>query len=850
MRGDEKATSFVLTPGEDVSVTAVPYYGNSFAYWQDAEGNKYYDITYTGEAKDLTAVFNNYNQIVDGSFELGGTFATDAFAAVKQYNTTYVTGREIKAAPVVANSKDHGNNALYIAQDATKGSDANTIARLNPIPVTVEKGKQYIFSFSFYQDTASTFHLYPSVFGETEWLRYTWNSTGAKFTEASMAWRKEGGSFTNQYMVQAKDNEEIKNAYVNMGTISAKVWNEVYVMFDTTDATWLSDGTNTLYLCIGGGVRTVDSVAQSPNMYIDNLCFAETNATQTAPVAPTVTTEGNGILTAASTNAVYPVIEAYNIGIDSNLSSVSATANYPILAPCSQTYTATDGFGGVFDGWYKDGSAEPISRNRTINISNSGAYVAKFSGNLIENGDYSKNDTSNVTFSASALNGSAAHSATIKTEGEGETANSYVTLEAANSYAAGNGSADWTAFKYVFPVKQNTDYFISYKIRASVDADGNYLSNGYVDGADSDTKNPMAVLSIRDSAGGYNSAGTVQSGYYYKSGGSVMLKDMNTAYGTATQTYVDGTGGSSDWWSGNSAGKRANPGEWVTVFATINTANLSSTTWDANGESTMTICIGTGNQSHMYLDVDNVYAGEYTGNVDVCEYAVTQAPGGIATLSDKYGTSKLPVTYTAVADKGNAFLGWYEDGATTPVSTELNYVPTNAVAGTAYNLTPKFNCNNQITDGSFENGVGLTSWKANTSSGYAGIYTETTGLTGKGINAAVANNCLMSTKLPVTVNKNTDYIWQFNFKINEWAYSGDNSNASVFSPMVSETGEWKSWPKLGSWHLTIRSVTDGTVYSLRASEDAMDEQIKFSELTHSVSTNGLSSHSNLTQATI
>ena len=72
-----------IVENDDETITAVPYYGNTFNGWYVGDDCISASPNYTGEAVDgLTAKFNVYNAIADGNFEVGDSADKFTFNAV------------------------------------------------------------------------------------------------------------------------------------------------------------------------------------------------------------------------------------------------------------------------------------------------------------------------------------------------------------------------------------------------------------------------------------------------------------------------------------------------------------------------------------------------------------------------------------------------------------------------------------------------------------------------------------------------------------------------------------------------------------------------------------------------
>ena len=215
--------------------------------------------------------------------------------------------------------------------------------------------------------------------------------------------------------------------------------------------------------------------------------------------------------------------------------------------------------------------------------------------------------------------------------------------------------------------------------------------------------------------------------------------------------------------------------------------------------------------------------------------AFAEAPGAFANAG---GTASYDNgTFTAVAYYGNTFRGWYDNDGNR-VSTAAVFTTDEYTA-----LTADFFNNNQVVDGDFSAGTGVAFWKANTTSSNF-VNSEGAGVDGKGLNVVTKGNCLMTAKIPVSVKKNTNYVFSYNMKINSYGPTQKLDEATgeyvdlgtpVFSPMVSGspdgTAGWGHWPKLGNWKITIRNAEDySKTYTLSGTKAVCQPQIKYADI--------------------
>ncbi len=691
-------TALAYTPGEEISVTAYPYYGNNFKGWYET-GADYTtatpvstNLTYTGAAQNLTAVFNVYNQIADGSIEYtgGSEFIANLTAVLNKRNMGAAYRPTVTAIDVPA-----GTDASLRGQKTLDVKNINTHANSQyniSIPVSVEKGKTYVLSYSYYIPTAAASSHHYSVFTE-DMLSNTWYATGVTFTNAYAGMYFDDQTAGNGWVHRHYSNEPLNRDSSGAQFFTTGKWYNAYVMFDTTGCSSVADtGTTTLYITLGCDMYNLDGVGTPSEYYFDNLCFAE--ATITAPASASIIAGDRGTVSAEKTSSA-PIAKAFVVtksGTAPNMAS--DTAYYPNVSVGNSVATATPNWGAKFTGWTRDGVA--YSTEPTITVSDTATYVANFTGNIIVNGDFSKNDTSAITINPNANTPDA--TATIMTEGEGENANSYVQLKSTVK------SNKFELFLFKFELEKNKKYMISYKHRLS-------------------SVNGAPVAAITDPAS--TATPSFRKGMYHVNGTSynwgTLAFASQKAYmrGTTDYTY-DSTptsflpasvnaakGGTGTHLWGTYAKDIT---DWTELTYLVDTTTVKSTisgvetdVFASSNTVTLAVAFGADGGNVMALDIDDFIVTEYNGTH--YEYTHNASNAGRITASRYVAVNDMKATYTAEPAEGYTFDGWYEANAETAISTDLTYVPTNAVAATDYKLTAKFSggpvvsVNNDFEDG-------------------------------------------------------------------------------------------------------------------------------------------------------
>ncbi|MBR3593939.1 MAG: hypothetical protein IKL44_04605 [Clostridia bacterium] len=373
--------------GDSFEVTAKPYYGNTFAGWYDEDGLVSTSLTYKGVlSKTLTAKFNVYNQIVDGSFEANNGDAASYFNSKTPVTNS---GKNTVVNVPAGSSALHGAKALY----AAPATALNTNCDLISMPVTVEKNKRYVMHLSYYSvgtAQAGYIGLHADKSFTNGWTAgtnipaytYHWEAEGVT---NKAAWTVDGGvTEGTTYTIVRKQT----HATVGSG---ADKWIDLWLVFDVGEETTIFDAdSNTASMQILFGLGN----SATNTYYIDNVSFCE--ATATAYDKITVSAGENGSVTAATGS--YAPDSVYYADLAGGKSGSAATAvdgsvRYANMHAVS-TYTATAENGFVFDGWY-DQNDNLVSTNATESFYIEGSYTAKFvegsicddGGYIVENGD-------------------------------------------------------------------------------------------------------------------------------------------------------------------------------------------------------------------------------------------------------------------------------------------------------------------------------------------------------------------------------------------------------------------------------------------------------------------------------
>ncbi|MBR6693343.1 MAG: hypothetical protein IKL62_00140, partial [Clostridia bacterium] len=367
--------------GDSFTVTAHTYYGNTFAGWYTEDGLVSKDVTYKGVlAKTVTAKFNVYNQIVDGSFEAENGAAAEYFNSKTPVTNS---GKNVVAAVPAGSSALHGAKALY----AAPATALNTNCDLISMPVTVEKNKRYVMHLSYYSvgtAQAGYIGLHADKSFTNGW------TAGTQIPAYTYHWEAEGVTNKAGWTVDGGVTEGTtytivrKQTHATVGS-GADKWIDLWLVFDVGEETTIFDAdsdTASMQILFGLGNSATNTY------YIDNVSFCE--ATETAFNKVTVSAGENG--TVAAANGSYSPDSVFYADLAGGKSGSAATAVEGSVRFANMhavnTYTASADNGYVFDGWY-DSSDNLVSQNATETFVVEGEYIAKFvEGSICEEGGY------------------------------------------------------------------------------------------------------------------------------------------------------------------------------------------------------------------------------------------------------------------------------------------------------------------------------------------------------------------------------------------------------------------------------------------------------------------------------
>ncbi len=677
--------------GEKYTVTAVPYYGNTFLGWYDTN-----DVLYSSSAtisgtltESLVAKFNVYNQVVDGNFESGTTAGQDFFNA--ETHTPSGGNNTVIANPVGGNG--HGDYVLK----ATPKAAANTNADLLTIPFTVKKNTRYVMHLSYYSaDIDGTAHvgLHSRKSFTNGWTKNTyvnnptfhWEPEG---TTNLAAWTVFGG-YGGRYGMMREQTHATVGAGKNK-------WIDYWVTFETgTEATIFEDGKDTAEMFFLFGVEN----STLNTFYVDNVSITEAKATANSAI--TAVTSGNGTVTAAQF-VPDSVCYAANGGTKVGTVSTAVEGSVAHSQVAINTYTATPNSRYEFAGWF-DAKGNLVSMNETETFYTEGVYEAKFASspyatdggfitklgesytakayygnkfvgwydidnklittsatyaatpgtyakfekhNLVDNGDFSE-DTVNYYIQ------NANSSASIKTDADG---NKYLRMEATTSAAA------LDSFQWNFKLKKNRRYVISYKLRSGIDENGNLLS--------SENAAFRKIFLYHTGNHSYTWSDPLFAYQYAYTGGS------NGYFADVPDLLPSG---GSDL---NPAGKSTSfPGifvddlsEWTNYSYILDTSSVTlANGTDITDNIDLGMIFGANGAGTMVLDIDDIVVSEVNNEIEV-----TQASGGEISIDRLASTATLPVTFTASPEENHVFIGWVDENGH-PVSSQNPYTTFDAVS--------------------------------------------------------------------------------------------------------------------------------------------------------------------------
>ncbi len=541
-------------------------------------------------------------------------------------------------------------------------------------------------------------------------------------------------------------------------------------------------------------------------------------------------------------------------------------------ATAGSTVSARPYYGNTFKGWYLKGTDTKVSDSADYSGDFTGDLEARFNVyNQIPDGSFESGTTAGVDyFNLQSGSGKGRNNVLKDIPGGDSVIHGkkalYATVEGSNTSAY--------LLNTPLTVKKNTSYVLHFSY---------YLTDKY-----EDSKLSLGVKAEKSFTNAWTACGNFEK--------------ITVAWTSEGKNYPSWPG-SARANGGNIIGQRINwnnndadkVNTWADVWAYIDTGDDSTIFEDKSDTAKIWFDIGGHNNGNIEFYLDNVSFTEVSKTAPTAVTAVAEKNGKVVAAQktplsvvhvsvhgefDKFadktveGTeaySKAAITtYTAVADNGYEFEGWYDEkgikvssnatesfyteGKYTAkymvgaLSGEGGYIKKNETASTvtavpyygnsfdgwysgdrklysdftitkanSLGLTAKFAINNQITDGAFDNGtVGLDYFNSYCGNKNINVITSTAGMSGNGIKMTVGGNCLMNTKPLVKIEKNKDYTLSFNMRINSLTSIDSNGKVQtpIFSVMVGGNKDgnttWGNWPKLASWKITIRPVSDRT----------------------------------------
>ena len=425
--------------GEQATITATPYYGNAFLGWYDDNNtlvsNEQSITDYF--TKNLTAKFNVYNQVIDGDFESPNGEGIAAVNAPPNYSSKI---NATAVAPGGTTASKHGN---YCAELNITASTANQWA--TAIPVTIEKNKDYFFTYSVYTlDSNSTEPVIFSTF-LTPNLGQTWGTVNvrADFGDTSTLnfYNERTGILANLYSWVGEVGAGTGSYTINMNMLTAGDWTVVRYMFNSGNSTTIfgNNDTATIYMNIG-----LPNTA-GYDIQLDNIFFGEVSNSIFGCKA-----DNGGYLSADDViTPPYPMYYKTSAnGTDFNASDKDKSY-YPLIANKAQNVTAKAYYGNTFLGWYEGNTK--ISDNATIKDDGTKSYIAKFTNtNQIPDGDFEAG--TGVATWQSTVSGTAFSFA----EGTGVSGKGMVGSSTSDSIMAA---------KMPVTVKKSTDYVVQFNMK-------------------------------------------------------------------------------------------------------------------------------------------------------------------------------------------------------------------------------------------------------------------------------------------------------------------------------------------------------------------------------------------------
>ena len=528
------------------------------------------------------------------------------------------------------------------------------------------------------------------------------------------------------------------------------------------------------------------------------------------------------VLTVLLMLSMVSVLFSFSASAETPIASAGAGGTATAVSDGDTTvFTATPYYGNTFAGWYADGVSEPVSESTVFQTDEYTNLTAKFNvynqivDGSFENGTAGQDYFNLYSGSNSGKNNTIADSPTPENELHGKKVLACTPSVASNT-------ANYLLYIPV-TVKKNTEYAFhisyympevkSFKYIGLKPNNSNYINSW-------DPLGTVAKWSMHWAAEGT----TNESAWSYmgnQSAGTIHAKIVNPNVGISADSWTD-------VWVLIDTGEDASifeSGDTAEIWMTFGTENNNLNTFYIDN-----VCFAEATESYQDVSVTADIGGCITAIGEAIKtpcpvvYFDTNGDGSgdpysahIVEGSTRYSSAKTSVQqYLASPYNDNCFKGWYDENDTLVSQEPLVNV------GEHNSLTAKFTVNNQMVDGNFEAGRGVPYWQSVTGRPDLLVLSPTeNGYTGKGLSVVSKANCLLNTRLPVTVKKGADYVLSYNLKINSFsatqvvdAATGELKDAGtpIFSHMITGSpagdGSWGHWPTLESWQITIRNAED------------------------------------------
>ena len=678
----------VKKDGTKTNVTAVAYYGNEFLGWYDEDDNLVStDVNYNGVlTKTIIARFAQYNLITDGDFESGSSDTLTEYKNYPKYKETLNNVIAIGDTCIEGSGSEYGAKALYLTPD--EGSSNDKIKGLLNIPVTLEKGKTYIWKFSYafpkVAYDASKHYIQFSVdksplswSGSVEYSFHVQRDSLPALDENSYTW--------------SKNTPVTSDAAARTYNISAaNEWVHMYVIFT-------ADTNGTHYLTFGTPQSLTDTVV------IDNMSLTEATNTLTSTE---IAVEGDGEV--VSYRADIPAYRATE-NCKNSTATFETKEAAPYFSQMVETYYAKPGRGYRFDGWF-NAQGENVSSDFALKAFTVGEkYTAKFS---VDPNKYVVNGA------VETLNGTKGGYVTDTLTGEDYFSGEAVTFKA-HAYK-GNTFKGWYDGNKLLSKNDVYEHIIDKNATITAKFENNNLfsDSGYENYA------PSANLLGSDkewyvSGADASTEAVVVSSDCYDGTKSLFIKApekeivSRTFAVEANKTYHLAF----DWRSVNGDNDAAlksvkviNAETNAVLYSSPSTAAIGAEGWQkfytnfntGSVTSVKVIVEYSAAAGALFIDNSSLY------DASKCDFKITARvdtvngvyPGYIVGETDLSASNGDSVNVKVVPYAANTFLGWYSELVCLSTATDYTFT-----ADSYLDLVARFDTGNIFPDAGFENTV-------------------------------------------------------------------------------------------------------------------------------------------------